>query len=234
MKTRYIFDVDGTLTPSRSRINEDFRLFFAEYCDNHLVYLVTGSDRLKTLEQLGSYLVDVCVQRSYQCSGADVWERGNNIRSSAWFLPIEAKEFLCQFLEESDFPKRTGMHFDHRPGLCNFSVVGRGANRKERNDYIHYDHRRSERERIVTYFNAIFTDLHASVAGEIGIDITPKGFDKSQILKDFDVDDRIIFIGDATQPGGNDFEISKKVLDRKNSKCYSVNSWKDTWALLKS
>ena len=233
MTTRYIFDVDGTLTPSRGRINDDFRLFFASYCDNHSVYLVTGSDRLKTLEQLGSYVVDNCVKRVYQCSGSDVWERGNNIRTSTWILPLEAKEFLCQYLTKSDFPKRTGIHFDHRPGLCNFSIVGRGATRKERNEYLDYDYRRKERERIATYFNAIFTDLHASVAGETGIDIAPKGADKSQILSDFDIDDEIIFIGDATHVGGNDYEIAQKVLDRKNGKCYRVSSWKDTWELLR-
>ena len=233
-KRHYIFDVDGTLTPSRSRIDEDFRLYFAKFCDNHSVYLVTGSDRLKTLEQLGSYIVDTCVERSYQCSGSDVWERGKNIRTSSWVLPEEAHSYLSVFLTESDFPKRTGYHFDHRRGLCNFSVIGRGATKKERTEYSEYDHNRNERQRITSYFNALFPDLHAAVAGETGIDIAPKGADKSQILGDFDESDTIIFVGDATHFGGNDYEIAQKVTSRRHGKSFRVIGWKDTWELLEA
>lgn len=32
MTKSFIFDVDGTLTPSRGRIDEDFRLWFAQFC----------------------------------------------------------------------------------------------------------------------------------------------------------------------------------------------------------
>ena len=33
----FIFDVDGTLTPSRDRINEDFRLWFLDFVEYHNV-----------------------------------------------------------------------------------------------------------------------------------------------------------------------------------------------------
>ena len=49
----YIFDVDGTLTPSRGRIDKDFEKFFLDFTKKHNVYLVTGSDYEKTEEQLG-------------------------------------------------------------------------------------------------------------------------------------------------------------------------------------
>jgi len=45
MKTHYIFDVDGTLTPSRQKMDEDFSRFFLHFCTMNSVYLVTGSDR---------------------------------------------------------------------------------------------------------------------------------------------------------------------------------------------
>lgn len=233
MGRAFIFDVDGTLTPSRGRIIEDFRLFFANFCSSHHVYIVTGSDREKTLEQLGSYIIDNCVKRVYQCSGSDVWENGNNIRTSSWVLPEAAHEWLSVQLGNSKFRLRTGNHFDYRPGLCNFSVLGRGATISERSEYVDYDRISNERERIATYFNCMFPTLSASIAGETGLDITPLGANKSQILSDFDLNDEIVFFGDATYQGGNDFEISQSVLDRRNSKCYSVSSWKETWQLLR-
>ena len=46
----YIFDVDGTLTPSRRAMNVAFTSWFEHFVTHNAVYLVTGSDREKTLE----------------------------------------------------------------------------------------------------------------------------------------------------------------------------------------
>ena len=37
----YIFDVDGTLTPSRGRMNDEFAEFFDKFVSNHECYLIT-------------------------------------------------------------------------------------------------------------------------------------------------------------------------------------------------
>ena len=49
----FAFDVDGTLTPSRQRIAPSFEEWFLSFCQTNNVYLVSGSDYEKTLEQLG-------------------------------------------------------------------------------------------------------------------------------------------------------------------------------------
>ena len=49
---KYIFDVDGTLTPSRQKIDPEFSTFMVNFACEHDVYLVTGSDRDKTLVQV--------------------------------------------------------------------------------------------------------------------------------------------------------------------------------------
>ena len=49
----YVFDVDGTLTPSRLPINKKFKEFFLEWMEGKKVYLITGSDKDKTIEQIG-------------------------------------------------------------------------------------------------------------------------------------------------------------------------------------
>ena len=87
---KYIFDVDGTLTPSRQVIDSSFEAFMIKFCCKHDVYLVTGSDRQKTVDQLG---LDICyrAKRVYNCSGADVWEKNENIYRSSWGLPLDVK-----------------------------------------------------------------------------------------------------------------------------------------------
>ena len=58
MKKIYIFDVDGTLTPSRQRMTEEFAKFFDEWTSKNKYYLVTGSDIDKTKEQVPIAYID--------------------------------------------------------------------------------------------------------------------------------------------------------------------------------
>ena len=51
--TNYIFDIDGTLTPSRKQIDLGFEAFMIKFACLYPVYLVTGSNREKTIEQIG-------------------------------------------------------------------------------------------------------------------------------------------------------------------------------------
>ena len=223
---KFIFDVDGTLTPSRGIIDSDFAVFFTDFCSNNDVYLVTGSDKEKTIEQVSEEVYSLC-KRVYQCNGNDVWEGERHIRTNEWILPEEAHEWLSKKLQESEFSLRTGNHFEHRPGMVNFSVVGRNATLGERNLYVEWDKETDERKLIAFWFNARFLDLDAKVGGETGIDISPKGFDKSQIIKDFDEDDNLWFFGDAMHEGGNDLPLAKVVQNHRH-----VTGWKQTWEFL--
>ena len=44
MRKVYIFDVDGTLTPSRIKMNKEFKEFFLEWAKGKKYYLVSGSN----------------------------------------------------------------------------------------------------------------------------------------------------------------------------------------------
>ena len=130
-KIKYVFDVDGTLTPSRGRMNKHFAVWFSKFCEHNDVYLVTGSDKPKTVEQVGAYIYHAC-KRVYNCSGNDVYERDQNLRRNEWKLPELARTFLISCEYESGFGLRTGKHIEERPGCVNFSVVGRNATKKNR------------------------------------------------------------------------------------------------------
>jgi len=200
---KFVFDVDGTLTPSRGKIDKDFAAWFENFASHNSCYLVTGSDKMKTVEQVGLSIYNLAV-RVYNCNGNDVWEQDTNVHQNEWILEETPHTFLAQCLTESEFPLRTGQHFEHRPGMVNFSVVGRGADKEQRAQYVRYDTKKAERYKIAHSFNIMFPYLEAKVGGETGIDISPKGFDKSQIVNDFDSNDTLIFFGDAMQLGGND------------------------------
>jgi len=229
---RFIFDVDGTLTPSRQKMDPEFQKWFIRFQEHNFVYLVTGSDRDKTLEQVGNFVYNFA-HRVYNCSGSDVWEQDKNIYTNDWHLPELPTEFLTQCMSESLFPLRTGLHFEHRPGMCNFSVVGRNATLGERKLYVKYDTEHNERNTIAKSFETMFPDIQAKVGGETGIDIFPKGSDKSQILRDFDPSDEIHFFGDAMHPEGNDYPLKKEIIDKDLGLCYNIRNWEETWKILR-
>ena len=234
----FIFDVDGTLTPSRDRINEDFRLWFLEFVKSNNVYLVTGSDRNKTEEQVGEELFEQ-VECVYNSSGNTKYKNGICVMNSKNLeLPRDAYAFLLKKSISTDFDIATGYHFESRPGLLNFSIVGRNANRVQRKKYVKFDNSTNERQLISDEFNKKFTKklgLVSQVAGETGLDIIEMGKDKAQILKDFTFQDELMFFGDNIQPGGNDYGIAQAIKygPYKYSECHNVKSWKETWKILK-
>ena len=228
---KYIFDVDGTLTPSRQKIDPDFLIFFNSFALTNEVYLVTGSDREKTIEQITHHLYCNC-KRVYNCAGNDVYEGDVSVYRNDWTLPLEAREHLNEELLQSTFPVRTGIHIEERPGCVNFSIVGRGANQTERLVYSDWDEIKGERRAIADRFNKKFPELHAFVGGVTGVDISDKGSDKSQIIRDFQ-DGGVVFYGDRMEEQGNDRPLADAILNNKLGEVVSVTGWKDTWNKLR-
>tara|TARA_Y200000002_G_scaffold80717_1_gene63679 strand:+ start:88 stop:792 length:705 start_codon:yes stop_codon:yes gene_type:complete len=229
---KYIFDVDGTLTPSRSQIDKSFQAFFIKFCCTYPVYLVTGSDRQKTVDQLG---LDICyrARRVYNCSGSDAYERDVNVYRDDWELPKQVEKFLEDELAYSCFPIRNGLHIERRPGGVNFSILGRGKDTfNGREEYVKWDKERLERVDIAERLKTQFPDLEVQVGGQTGLDLSPKGSNKSQILRDFDKTDDLHFFGDMMEEGQNDYPLAMAILDNMMGTCYNVNDYKETQKLL--
>jgi phosphomannomutase len=227
----FVFDVDGTLTPSRQPIIPSFHTFFTNFIQRHKVSLVTGSDIGKTKEQLGT-MIPGMVEFCFNCSGSDIYSGPVHMHTSKWVLPEQAQDWLSEKLSESRFVLRTGLHFEHRPGMCNFSIVGRNATIGERKLYVDWDTKTKERLKIAKQFVELFPDIDARVGGETGIDIFPKGCDKSQILQYID-DEEIMFFGDAMEEGGNDYPLAVALNKYPKSKTFHVENWQHTERLLK-
>ena len=227
--SNYIFDVDGTLTPSRGVMDEKFREWFRTFQKTQNTYLVTGSSKENTIKQVGEDVYNASV-RVYNCSGNDVYEGDKQVSHNDWILPDEVENYLSDVLVNSIYEHRTGWHWDHRTGMCNFSVLGRNAGREKRKDYFEWDKKTREREGICDVLNAKYPYLSAKVGGETGIDIFGKDKDKGQILIDFAFElDTIKFYGDRVDPKGNDYPIAILLQPHQVN---AVSDWEHTWALL--
>ena len=227
---KFIFDVDGTLTESRQQIDLSFEAYMIKFCCKYDVYLVTGSDRAKTVEQVGLDIYNRS-KRVYNCSGADVYEKDNNVYKSDWKPSRKLINFLSDELDYSTFPHKTGNHIEHRPGGINFSILGRSVDSmKYRKEYVKWDINTTERILMSDRIKSEFPDLNIQIGGQTGLDISDS--DKSQILRDFNSEDELVFFGDMMKEGQNDYPLAVAV-DKRGGTNYTVGSWQETYKKLK-
>jgi len=230
--TAIIFDVDGTLTDPREKIDPFFLQELVGLSMSYSIYLATGSDYIKTEEQLDPWFLENIIYYSFNCSGNSVWHKGKEVLREDWIPPTEVLDWLNSELNSSTFEHKTGFHFDKRPGMLNFSIVGRNATPVQRVLYSEFDKNTKERLNLSIKFNNAFKDKYnitAQIAGRTGFDIYREGKDKSQIL-DYFQDIPILFFGDDTQEGGNDYTLSKAIEERnsKEDKVFKVSSPSET------
>jgi phosphomannomutase len=240
MKTIYIFDMDGTLTPSRREMTQDFEEFYSRWAKHHTFFLVSGSNLEKIKEQVPQYILDMS-EGVFTCGGNQLW-LGGKLSYNHKFKPEEDLiNFLKEKLSNSPYPVRAGNHIEDRGSMLNFSIVGRDCSLEERLEYFEYDVHSNERSIISDEIINKWNNLDAVIGGQISIDITPKGMNKSQVLsevKKFYSDDRYIFIGDRTMEGGNDYPLAKIMNEQENCTVFQAGApsaedgYKDTQIIL--
>lgn len=219
----YLFDIDGTLTRPRQSIDKDFEEFFYNWMLNKKVYLVTGSDRKKINEQLSRRIIDCC-SGIFSCMANEFYIADKQIYENKLNVPQTLIPWLEQQIEYTQFLEKTGNHIEQRPGMINFSVVGRNASKEQRERYELWDKTNGERLRISTYINRKFSDLEACVGGQISVDIQMKGLNKSQASKYIreNVDNHITFFGDKCDPSGNDYAIVQDLIQNRDGIYHNI------------
>jgi len=239
MNKIFIFDVDGTLTPSRLKMTEEFKKFFSEWSKKNKFYLVTGSDLPKLQEQMD--FMDIESEGIFTCCGNQFWKPDPSIPlisaeliyENKFELPSHLEMFLNIILKQSPYPHRYGNHIEDRGSMVNFSIVGRDCTQEQREDFFKWDNENNERTRIANIIKTKATGIDAVIGGQISIDIYPEGNDKSQVLKHIDYDE-CIFIGDRTEQGGNDYPLAKLMEETKNCSYHQTEGPEETQKILES
>jgi phosphomannomutase len=235
----YIFDIDGTLTPSRLMMTEKFAKFFDKWSNKNKYYLVTGSDLDKTKEQLPIAYIDRA-EAIFTCCGNQMWRDDELVYDNKFEMTTKLKNALEVVLMSSQYKHRYGNHIEDRGSMVNFSVVGRNCTQEQREEYFEWDKEKGERKKISTFLKHKFKELDAVIGGQISIDIYPKGNDKSQILNIIEQErlvkpDEYIFIGDGINNKGNDWPLAKLMLTKKDyCSSYHTNGWEETKQILES
>ena len=94
--------------------------------------------------------------------------------------------------------------------MINVCPVGRNCTYEERLQFFEYDQKHGVRTEMARKMQQRFAKLKFkfSIGGQISIDCFPLGWDKTICLKFVENDfTEILFFGDNTMEGGNDYEI---------------------------
>ena len=162
-----LFDMDGTLTDARKLITDDVVLALKETAAGTKRHLVTGSDMLKVEEQIPTSLLLSLFDRVYACNGTRVYNC--NLDMDDENLPIEPelihKVTLKDHYSEADLNHimntllriaanthtkiKTGTFVEWRDSQINFSVVGRNCTTEQRENYVKWDKKSGERQKII-------------------------------------------------------------------------------------
>ena len=233
----FLFDVDGTLTPHRGPMHGEFYKFFLEFARKNKFYLTTGSDLPKTKEQVPTAILQAA-SGIFCCAGNQLYtDAGANLVYENTFIPsTDLTDSLEGCLQASEYQIKTGNHIEHRPGMINFSVVGRNANQAQRYEYSDYDGRVGERGKIIELLKQKYCDLDFTIGGQISIDIFPIGNDKSisvRWVKQNEKVGHLIYMGDRAFPGGNDYAACREIQSKGWGVWFNVANYKETRAILK-
>ena len=240
----FIFDVDGTLTPSRQPMTEEFQKFFKQWIKKNKFYLVTGSDLPKLQEQMEG--LEIHADGIFTCCGNEYWQSDpavhpkhcDLIYSNKFKPPRDLIKYLERKVLKSEYPYRCGNHIEDRGAMVNFSVVGRNCTQEQREEYFEWDKRMGERNIMCMEIKGTYPGIDAVVGGQISIDIYPKGNDKSQILDIIKQEklvepDEYIFIGDGIENGGNDYPLAHLMDNMTDCDWYHTKGWEHTMKILK-
>jgi len=228
----YIFDMDGTLTPSAQPIDASFQANLSAFMSDRRVFFVSGSGYDQMESQLGP---ELCRQAEavFPCQAGQAYMEGRLAFSHQTDWPPDLFEVLEGIIRASDWPRKTGAHIQDRGALVNCSVPGRKCSSEDRGLYVEWDSERGERQQIAARINGLFPGLDCTIAGQISVDITRRGDGKHNLLNFIEGSEPVSFFGDKCEPGGNDYSIAQAVSQRPLGVVYQVENWQDTARILK-
>eukprot|EP00732_Lithocolla_globosa_P006331 Lithocolla_globosa_v1_NODE_7274_length_968_cov_25.327133.p1 type:complete len:260 gc:universal NODE_7274_length_968_cov_25.327133:44-823(+) len=233
-KVLCLFDVDGTLTAARQKIEDSMRTYLEQLKTKCVVGFVGGSDLVKQHEQLGPDCHEF-FDFAFAENGLTAYKSGKKLESQSFLKYLgeekyqELVNFILHYLADLKIPKKRGTFIEFRNGMINVSPIGRNCSKEERNEFEKFDLENGIRKKMVGELREKFGErfgLTFSIGGQISFDVFPKGWDKTYCLRHLEKEgfETIYFFGDKTFEGGNDYEI----FNHPSVKGNSVTSPKDT------
>ncbi len=225
MKRLIVFDLDGTLAPSKSPIDSEMASLLGKLLEVVKVAIISGGDFPQFETQLLAHLptdaplADLSIlptngTKFYQYR--DGWQK----LYSEDFSDAQKRKIvdaLTKAVAESGFQatKTWGDAIEDRGSQITYSALGQQAPLAEKSVW---DPDFAKRKKIKALLDPMLPEFSVHLGGATSIDVTLPGIDKAYgIRKLRDVlgisIDEMLFLGDALFPGGNDYPAREAGAD---------------------
>jgi HAD superfamily hydrolase (TIGR01484 family) len=225
MKDLVAFDLDGTLAESKQPLQEPMSEALANLLDVAHVAVISGGDWPQFEKQVASRLPERADRTKLwlmPTTGTKLYRFDGEWRAvyAELFEDDEKQKILKAFdesLEATGFvPEKTwGERIEDRGSQITFSALGQEAPIDAKHSW---DPDFAKRKVIQADLQKRLPGLSINMGGATSIDITREGVDKAYGLKKLNEAsgialDKMMFIGDAIFPGGNDYPAEQLGLD---------------------
>ncbi|MEG3171120.1 HAD-IIB family hydrolase [Sphingomonas arabinosi] len=225
MKELVAFDLDGTLAESKQPLQEPMGEALANLLDVAHVAVISGGDWPQFEKQVASRLPERADRTKLwlmPTTGTKLYRFDGEWRAvyAELFEEDEKQKILKAFdesLEATGFvPEKTwGERIEDRGSQITFSALGQEAPIDAKHSW---DPDFAKRKVIQADLRKRLPGLSINMGGATSIDITREGVDKAYGLKKLNEAsgialDKMMFIGDAIFPGGNDYPAEQLGLD---------------------
>lgn len=223
------FDIDGTLTASKTPITESMAKLIKELVKQKMVVAIAGGNFKQLQTQfLPPFLHDDSMIPFIHnftllpTSGSQRYEydeiKKEWILTDKEPLPSEVKEKALKLLQEvidnpiyEIPPNPIGNIIEDRDTQITFTPNGQQAPVEMK---LRFDPDRKKREKIKAMLEPQLPEVSILINGTSSIDILPKGFNKAvgltRFIKKIGLNKSdVIFVGDGLFPGGNDYSVSE-------------------------
>lgn len=238
-----VFDLDGTLAPSKEDMDQEMALFFRQLLEHKQVAVIGGGKyelfQQHLLAKLGAaedlfknlFLFPTTATSFYRY-GSDGWQPvySEELLTDEKKMIFEA--FEKTFAELNYHPDDVYRSVvEDRGSEITFSALGQDAPLDLKAEWK--EEYGDIKLKMVKILEGYLPDFEVRAAGYTSIDVTRKGIDKEygikQINKYLGVSfDQMIFIGDALFPGGNDSAVLRTAVP-----CIEVSGPEDTKRIIK-
>ncbi|MES2215985.1 MAG: HAD-IIB family hydrolase [Patescibacteria group bacterium] len=238
-KKLVIFDLDGTLAPSKSPIEDEMGQLLIKLLGFVKVAIISGGGypqfQTQLLGRLPHGLAYYTNLLLLPASGTSLYTwKGDWHQNYSEEIPIEDRKRIISTLARAmqgfvNEEKSYGPIIEDRLSQITFSGMGQSAPLSKK---IVWDSDHKKRQKIVEIIAPKLPEYDCRIGGTSSIDITHKGVNKAYGIRKLeqylDLDaSQILFVGDALFHGGNDFPARATGVD-----CISVKNPTETQQLI--
>lgn len=215
MKRIILFDVDGTLTVPMNKITDEMLETLKRVSQHIDIGFVGGSNIEKITKQIGEENLKL-FKYGFAENGLHAFKNNTEFHKENLIKVLGEKNYqkiinVClKVLSEVNIPVKRSNFVEVRNGMINISPIGRSCSQEERDAFYEFDQKNGIRKNIVEKLKVLLKDfnLDFAIGGQISIDITNKGWDKTYCLQFIESKyQKIYFFGDKCEIGGNDYQI---------------------------